>query len=126
MPLPCFLLEGCVAILACAPKQFQAGVVVLVCHTAHACLQDLAAASQEQVNDVWAGLGYYRRARLLLEGAQHVQANLSGKIPVNSVELQKIPGLLCSLEGCVTCTAVCFDHICIAPPPARSVQPLPD
>ena len=61
--------------------------------TAYVWLQDLAAASQEQVNDVWAGLGYYRRARLLLEGAQHVQANLSGKIPVNSVELQKIPGV---------------------------------
>lgn len=61
-------------------------------------LQDLAAASQEQVNDVWAGLGYYRRARLLLEGAQHVQANLSGKIPVNSVELQKIPGVPSNLN----------------------------
>ena len=61
--------------------------------TAYAWLQDLAAASQEQVNGVWAGLGYYRRARLLLEGAQHVQANLSGKIPINSVELQKIPGV---------------------------------
>lgn len=56
-------------------------------------LQDLAAASQEQVNDVWAGLGYYRRARFLFEGAQHVQTNLSGKIPVNSIELQKIPGI---------------------------------
>lgn len=61
-------------------------------------LQDLAAASQEQVNDVWAGLGYYRRARLLLEGAQHVQANLSGKIPVDSIELQKIPGVPSNLN----------------------------
>ncbi|KAL3154142.1 hypothetical protein ABBQ32_013669 [Trebouxia sp. C0010 RCD-2024] len=56
-------------------------------------VQDLAAASQDQVNDLWAGLGYYRRARLLLEGAQHVQANLSGQIPTTTVGLQEIPGI---------------------------------
>lgn len=44
------------------------------------------------MNDIWAGLGYYRRARLLLEGAQHVVANLSGQMPVTAAELQKIPG----------------------------------
>ena len=32
----------------------------------------LAAASQEEVNEMWAGLGYYRRARFLLNGARHV------------------------------------------------------
>ena len=37
-------------------------------------VQSLAAASQEQVNDAWAGLGYYRRAKFLLEGARYVRA----------------------------------------------------
>ena len=32
----------------------------------------LAAASLEEVNEQWAGLGYYRRAKFLLQGAQHV------------------------------------------------------
>jgi len=34
----------------------------------------LADATQEEVNEMWAGLGYYRRARFLLEGAKHVAA----------------------------------------------------
>ena len=34
----------------------------------------LAEATQEEVNEMWAGLGYYRRARFLLEGAKHVAA----------------------------------------------------
>lgn len=54
--------------------------------------QDLANATQEEVNDMWAGLGYYRRARLLLEGAQHIQTKLSGLMPLVAAELQKIPG----------------------------------
>jgi A/G-specific adenine glycosylase len=34
-----------------------------------------------QVNEVWAGLGYYRRARYLLEGAQYVVNKLDGQFP---------------------------------------------
>lgn len=56
-------------------------------------IQDLANATQEEVNDMWAGLGYYRRARLLLEGAQHIQTVLSGQMPLTATELQKIPGI---------------------------------
>lgn len=44
---------------------------------------------------MWAGLGYYRRARFLLEGAKYVQSTLSGQMPVTAVELQKIPGQHC-------------------------------
>ena len=35
----------------------------------------LANATQEEVNELWAGLGYYRRARFLLEGARHISAS---------------------------------------------------
>lgn len=59
-------------------------------------LQDLAVATQEEVNDMWAGLGYYRRARYLLEGAQYVQNTLSGQMPLTAAELQKIPGQYCT------------------------------
>lgn len=41
-------------------------------------LAALAAASQEEVNTAWAGLGYYRRARYLLEGARYVVVSREG------------------------------------------------
>ncbi|KAG0563419.1 hypothetical protein KC19_8G029700 [Ceratodon purpureus] len=53
----------------------------------------LAQASQEEVNTVWAGLGYYRRARFLLEGAKKVVQDLGGKFPRTVEELQKVPGI---------------------------------
>lgn len=109
----CTYLLRCWPLLSCGSYLSGSYLPTYACTgriaTAHAWSQDLAAASQEQVNDVWAGLGYYRRARLLLEGAQHVQANLSGKIPVNSVELQKIPGVpfsLSTMKFCITSKAL--------------------
>lgn len=41
---------------------------------------------------MWAGLGYYRRARYLLEGAKYVMEHHDGAFPHTSKELQKIPG----------------------------------
>ncbi|TVU43590.1 hypothetical protein EJB05_10071, partial [Eragrostis curvula] len=35
-------------------------------------VRSLAGATQEEVNEMWAGLGYYRRARFLLEGAKQI------------------------------------------------------
>lgn len=55
-------------------------------------VQDLAKANIEQVNEVWAGLGYYRRAKYLLDGAMYVMNELQGIFPDTSAELQKIPG----------------------------------
>lgn len=51
-----------------------------------------AQADMEEVNEMWAGLGYYRRARYLLEGAKYVAGDLNGVFPTTSTELQKIPG----------------------------------
>lgn len=53
----------------------------------------LAQATQEEVNELWAGLGYYRRARFLLEGAKYVAKDLDGRFPRTAKELQKIPGV---------------------------------
>ena len=57
-------------------------------------VQALSEASLEDVNSMWAGLGYYRRARFLLEGAQYVVQHHGGSFPKTSKELQKIPGEL--------------------------------
>jgi A/G-specific adenine glycosylase len=53
----------------------------------------LAAATQEEVNELWAGLGYYRRARFLLDGAKYIVNDLDGHFPQTAKELMKIPGV---------------------------------
>ncbi|KAG2696810.1 hypothetical protein I3760_07G076700 [Carya illinoinensis] len=52
----------------------------------------LSQASLEEVNEMWAGLGYYRRARFLLEGAKMVVAG-GGRFPKTVSELRKIQGI---------------------------------
>ncbi|WOL00393.1 hypothetical protein Cni_G09106 [Canna indica] len=54
-------------------------------------IHHLAAASQEEVNEMWAGLGYYRRARFLLEGAKSIVRE--GKLPRTASELRKVRGI---------------------------------
>lgn len=39
-----------------------------------------------------AGLGYYRRARYLLEGAKYIVGQCGGSFPTTAKELQGIPG----------------------------------
>ena len=56
-------------------------------------LQDLASSSLEDVNQVWSGLGYYRRAKYLQNGAKYVMDSLNGRIPSKVEELMKIPGI---------------------------------
>jgi A/G-specific adenine glycosylase len=53
----------------------------------------LAAASEEQVLAAWSGLGYYRRARALREGARAVVADHGGAIPDTVEGLLAIPGI---------------------------------
>ncbi|MEO8383003.1 MAG: A/G-specific adenine glycosylase [Acidobacteriota bacterium] len=53
----------------------------------------LACASEDAVLSVWSGLGYYRRARMLREGAEVVVERFSGKIPSSVEELLTIPGI---------------------------------
>ncbi|KAJ6680658.1 ADENINE DNA GLYCOSYLASE [Salix purpurea] len=53
-------------------------------------LHHLAQASLEEVNEMWAGLGYYRRARFLLEGARMIVAGGDG-FPKIVSSLLKVP-----------------------------------
>ncbi|KAI7755768.1 hypothetical protein M8C21_012496 [Ambrosia artemisiifolia] len=52
----------------------------------------LAQASIEEVNEMWAGLGYYRRARFLLEGAKMVVEE-GGKFPRSVNDLRRVKGI---------------------------------
>ncbi|KAJ4847446.1 hypothetical protein Tsubulata_043386 [Turnera subulata] len=45
-----------------------------------------------EVNEMWAGLGYYRRARFLLEGAKKIIAEGEG-FPNTVSSLRKVPGI---------------------------------
>ncbi|XP_054368880.2 adenine DNA glycosylase isoform X2 [Mirounga angustirostris] len=57
-------------------------------------LQDLASASLEEVNQLWAGLGYYSRGRRLQEGARKVVEELGGHMPRTAETLQQLlPGV---------------------------------
>lgn len=56
-------------------------------------VEDLAAASIDEVLKAWEGLGYYRRARHLHEAAQIVVAEHGGKLPDSVAALQQLPGV---------------------------------
>ncbi|PIN19788.1 A/G-specific adenine DNA glycosylase [Handroanthus impetiginosus] len=55
-------------------------------------IHHLAQASIEEVNEMWAGLGYYRRARFLLEGAKMI-VDGGGEFPRTASSLQKVKGI---------------------------------
>jgi A/G-specific adenine glycosylase len=56
-------------------------------------LRTLATAKESEVLALWSGLGYYRRARMLLRGAQFVERELHGKLPQTVAELRTLPGV---------------------------------
>ncbi|ORZ06902.1 DNA glycosylase [Absidia repens] len=57
-------------------------------------IYDLAAADIEEVNTLWAGLGYYSRAARLKAGAKKVVEEFDGLLPNNAKDLEKhIPGV---------------------------------
>ena len=56
-------------------------------------LSALASASLDQILEVWSGLGFYRRARMLHAAAVQVEKELGGVIPSTAEELQKLPGI---------------------------------
>ncbi|XP_010133478.1 PREDICTED: A/G-specific adenine DNA glycosylase, partial [Buceros rhinoceros silvestris] len=55
-------------------------------------LQALAQASLEEVNELWAGLGYYSRGKRLQEAARKVVSELAGRMPRTAEDLQKLTG----------------------------------
>ncbi len=55
-------------------------------------LETLAAASEDEALELWSGLGYYRRARLLHRLAREVAAG-GGELPKTAAELERLPGI---------------------------------
>lgn len=56
-------------------------------------VQDLAAASQEEVLKLWQGLGYYSRGRNLHETAQYITQELGGTFPSTYKDLLRLKGV---------------------------------
>ena len=56
-------------------------------------LPDLAQAEREQVFALWAGLGYYARAKNLHAGAGHVLRQHAGRFPSDAAALRAVPGV---------------------------------
>jgi A/G-specific adenine glycosylase len=71
-------------------------------------VRSLARAPIGQVMAVWAGLGYYARARNLHACARAVVERHSGRFPQNSEALAGLPGIGRSTAGAIA--AFCFDE----------------
>ncbi len=56
-------------------------------------VDSLAAVGEEELMKLWAGLGYYRRARYLKQCARIVVAKYGGRFPAAASELRGLPGI---------------------------------
>ncbi|MSQ80356.1 MAG: A/G-specific adenine glycosylase [Candidatus Methylopumilus sp.] len=64
-------------------------------------IKALANADEEEVMRLWSGLGYYRRARFLHEGAQMIMHDMQGIFPSDFEMMMKIPGIGRSTAGAI-------------------------
>jgi A/G-specific adenine glycosylase len=64
-------------------------------------VQDLAAAQQDRVLNLWTGLGYYARARNLHKTAKLVCEQCNGEFPEKVHELEQLPGIGRSTAGAI-------------------------
>lgn len=56
-------------------------------------VQDLANAREEDVLNLWEGLGFYARARNLHASANHIVQEYGGTLPQTQEELEQLPGI---------------------------------
>lgn len=68
-------------------------------------LDDLASAPLDDAIAMWAGLGYYRRVRMLHAGAQYVRDQLGGVVPDNASDLKALPGVGAYTAGAIASIA---------------------
>ena len=64
-------------------------------------LRALASAKEEQVLRLWAGLGYYNRARNLLAAAREVVKHHKGRVPSDYATLIELPGVGRYMAGAI-------------------------
>ena len=70
-------------------------------------VDELAAATEDEVLHLWTGLGYYARARNLHITAKKIMAAHNGEFPATVDELITLPGIGRSTAGAIT--AICHD-----------------
>jgi A/G-specific adenine glycosylase len=75
-------------------------------------VDSLAAADPEEVRACWSGLGYYRRAKLMLDAAHAIVTGHGGRFPEEVEEIAALPGLGRYTSGAVA--SIAYD----APVPA--------
>ena len=68
----------------------------------------LADADPEAVRAVWSGLGYYRRAELMMKAAGVVARDHDGRFPPEQKELEQLPGMGRYTSGAVA--SIAFDR----------------
>ena len=56
-------------------------------------IHDLAKATEEEVLQKWAGLGYYARARNMLKAAKIISQDYDGQFPQEEASLLRLPGI---------------------------------
>ena len=71
-------------------------------------VQYLARASQDEVLALWAGLGYYSRARNLYACAQRVVDEFGGEFPRTPEQLQTLPGIGASTAAAIAVFAYAY------------------
>jgi len=71
-------------------------------------LIDLANADRDRVLAMWAGLGYYARARNLHKCAGIIRDEFGGVFPGNEAELLKLPGI--GPYSAATIAAICYEE----------------
>jgi A/G-specific adenine glycosylase len=72
---------------------------------AYPTVADLAAAPEQDVMQLWAGLGYYTRARNLHACAKQVMTRFGGNFPRTVAELESLPGIGQSTAGAIASLA---------------------
>ena len=69
----------------------------------------LAAASADDVTAAWSGLGYYRRARMMREGAIEVRDQFNGTLPDDVQSLMSIRGIGRYTAGAIA--SIAYDRV---------------
>ena len=64
-------------------------------------IEALAQADEERVLTLWAGLGYYRRAKNLIAAAREIAMKHGGKIPADYEALLELPGIGQYMAGAI-------------------------
>ncbi len=75
-------------------------------------IPQLAQVSDEQLNKLWQGLGYYSRARNLKKAAIVCMEQYDGKLPTSKAELLKLPGIGPYTAGAIA--SIAYNEVCSA------------